>query len=71
MRPGDLADESTIEQKAALGRVARCLLDFAWARSDSPDQYLIVHAIQAVCRTFDSDAEASGQSCADLLTPII
>ena len=59
MRLSDLAAELTDDQKAALGRVARRLLDYAWAKPGPPDQYLIVHAIQAVCRTFDSDASAS------------
>jgi len=60
MRLSDLAAELTDNQKAALGRVARRLLDYAWAKPGPPDQYLIVHAIQAVCRTFDSDASESG-----------
>ena len=58
MRLSDLAD-LTADQKAALGRVARRLLEYAWVKPGAPDQYLIVHAIQAVCRTFDNDPAAS------------
>jgi hypothetical protein len=59
MRLCDLSDGLTGDQKAALGRVARQLLDYAWAKEGPPDQYLIVHAIQAVCCTFESDFTAS------------
>ena len=69
MRLCDLADNLTTDQKNALGRVARRLLDYAWAKPGTPDQYLIVHAIQAVCRTFESDATESATILRRCLDP--
>ena len=70
MKLCDLADRLTEDQLKALGRVARRLLEYAWAKEGPPDQYLIVHAMQAVCRTFESDPEASSQILHRSLEPI-
>lgn len=48
----------TPEQLQAYGLVARRLFVFAWDRSPR-DGWLVVSAIQAVCRTFPSDPTAS------------
>ena len=56
--PGEL----TNLQREQLGKTARRLLEFAWQR-EPRDQWLIIHALQTVCRTFESDGSAS----ADLL----
>jgi len=48
----------THEQRASAGVSARRLLEFAW-KHDPRDQWLVIHAIQAVCRTFESEPVAS------------
>ena len=48
----------TPAQKEAVGRAARRLLKFAWSQVPR-DRWLVVHALQSVCRTFDSDPQAS------------
>ncbi len=48
----------TPAQKEAVGRAARRLLKFAWSQ-EPRDRWLVVHALQSVCRTFDSDSQAS------------
>ncbi len=48
----------TPEQRAAAGRSGRRLLEFAWAQAPR-DPWLIIHALQGVCRTFESDPIAS------------
>lgn len=54
----DHQEELTDHQLISIGLVARRLLEYAWLQ-DPPDQWLIVHGIQAVCRTFESDAVES------------
>lgn len=48
----------TPEQRTAAGKTARRLLEFAWSRVPR-DQWLVIHALQAVCRTFESEPGAS------------
>ena len=43
---------------AAVGATSRRLLEYAWSRPRR-DRYLVVHSIQAVCRTLSSDAPAA------------
>jgi len=54
----DHSDVFTPEQLMAAGRCARRLLKFAWSKVDR-DSWLVGHALQCVCRTFDSDSYAS------------
>ena len=51
-------EDFTPEQRAATGQTARRLLEFAWAHSPM-DSWLVIHALQCVCRTFESDPAAS------------
>jgi hypothetical protein len=48
----------TSAQRASAGKTARRLLEFAWARA-LREQSLVMPALQAVCRTFDSEPMAS------------
>ena len=48
----------TSEQRLNAGKAARRLLEFAWAYTPR-DQWLVIHALEAVCRTFESDSVAS------------
>jgi DNA replication protein DnaC len=50
----------TQEQEHCIGKVARRLLTFA-RRNSTRDCWLINHAIQAVCRSFKSDAKESNE----------
>ena len=54
----EYVEKFTPEQKTAAGRAARRLLEFAWSQQHR-DRWLVVHALQCVCRTFDSDPTAS------------
>jgi hypothetical protein len=54
----DHPETLTAEQRASAGKTARRLLEFAWAQIPR-DQWLVIHALQAVCRTFESDPSAS------------
>ena len=48
------------EHKKELGKAARRLLEFAWSSDgETRDEGLVIHAIQAVCRTYESDPAAS------------
>jgi signal recognition particle GTPase len=69
MRLCDLSENLTAQQRAATGLAARRLLEFAWAKEGAPDQWLVGHAIQAVCRTFESDPSASGALLRQCLEP--
>jgi hypothetical protein len=53
-QPGAL----TVEQLRLIGSAARRLLETAW-EIQPHDPWLINHAIEGVCRTYDSDREAS------------
>lgn len=53
-RPGTF----TPEQRASAGKVARWLLEFSWAHAPR-DRWLVIDALQTVCRTFESDPVAS------------
>lgn len=46
------------DQRMAAGHAARRLLEFAWSR-EPRDRLMVIHALQCVCRTFESDQEAS------------
>lgn len=61
-------DKFTEEQAACIGISARRLLTFALESADR-DQWLINHAIQAVCRTFYSDVRESNGIIRRLLEP--
>jgi hypothetical protein len=51
-------DTFTSDQRLAAGQAARWLLEFAWSHTPR-DQYLVVHALQCVCKTYESDPAAS------------
>lgn len=53
-------------QKQAAGQAARRLLEFAW-NSSSKDSWLVVFALQCVCRTFEADPAASRKLIKDAL----
>jgi len=59
----------TTDQRLAAGKAARRLLEFAWSHT-SRDQYLVVHALQCVCRTYESDPEASAVLIKQSLDPL-
>jgi len=54
----DHPESFTPEQRTAAGHTARRLLEFAWSQVPR-DSWLVVHALQCVCRTFESDLTAS------------
>jgi len=58
----------TPEQLVFAGQTARRLLDFAWS-SMPRDRWLVVHALQCVCRTFKSDPAASATLIRRCLEP--
>ena len=51
-------EQLTPEQLDDAGITARRLLDFFWTQ-DPPNQWLVTRALEAVCRTFESDPETS------------
>lgn len=51
-------EQLTPEQRDDAGITARRLLDFFWTQ-DPPNQWLVTRALEAVCRTFESDPETS------------
>ena len=53
-------NELTNLQREQLGKTARRLLEFAWQK-EQRDPWLIIHALQAVCRTFESNNSASAE----------
>jgi hypothetical protein len=64
-RPGDFMPE----QRVAAGHTARRLLDFAWSHTPR-DHWLVVSALQGVCRTFESDTTASAGLIRRCLEPL-
>jgi hypothetical protein len=64
-RPGDF----THEQRVAAGHTARRLLEFAWSHAPG-DHWLVVHALEGVCRTFESDPTASAAHIRRCLEPL-
>ncbi|GIX08262.1 MAG: hypothetical protein KatS3mg115_2665 [Candidatus Poribacteria bacterium] len=58
----------TRAQRAAAGQTARRLLEFAWSQVPR-DGWLVIHALQAVCRTFESDPPASAALIRRCLEP--
>ena len=54
----DHPEAFTSEQRASAGKAARRLLEFAWTKVPR-DQWLVIHALQTVCRTFESEPTAS------------
>jgi len=61
-------EDFTPEQRDAAGLAARRLLEFAWGQT-TRDPWLVAHAIQCVCRTFESDRKASGALIQRCLEP--
>jgi hypothetical protein len=59
----------TPAQRIAAGTAARRLLEFAWTMAPQ-DPWLVAHAIQAVCRTFEGDSVASALLLRRCLEPI-
>ena len=57
----------TPEQRSAAGSAARRLFEFAW--SSARDVWLVTRAIQCLCRTFDSDPQASATLLRHVLQP--
>jgi len=51
-------EKFTPEQRDNAGKTARRLLEFAWSMQPR-DRWLVIHALQSVCRTFESDPDAS------------
>jgi hypothetical protein len=64
-RPGNF----TPEQLVAAGHTARRLLEFGWSHTPR-DHWLVVHALQGVCRTFASDPTASAALIRRCLDPL-
>jgi hypothetical protein len=54
----DHHDELTLEQCNAAGIASRRLLEYAWSQS-SRNGFMVIHAIQCVCRTFESNLKDS------------
>ena len=52
------SDQLTTDQFQDVGKTARRLLEFAWSNSPRNSR-LVVNALEAVCRTFESDTVAS------------
>jgi hypothetical protein len=65
----DRPDEFTPSQRDLAGRTARRLLEFAWQKQPR-DGWLVIHALQAVCRTFDSDVPASANLLRRCIQPV-
>lgn len=61
-------DEFTVSQRDFAGKAARRLLEFAWQQSPR-DGWLVIHALKAVCRTFESDMAASAALLRRCLEP--
>lgn len=61
-------DSLTPEQKRGAGRAARRLLEFAWSLKPR-DRWLVIHALQGVCRTYESDPVASADLIRRCLDP--
>lgn len=64
----DHPESFTPEQLATAGQIARRLLTFAWEQTNR-DSMLVTHALQAVCRTFESDRVASAALLRRALAP--
>jgi len=65
----DYPDSLTPEQRGAAGMSARRLLEFAWSQV-SRDSWLVIHALQCVCRTFESNPAASASLIRRCLEPV-
>jgi hypothetical protein len=65
----DHPESFTPEQRTAAGHAARRLLEFAWSQVPR-DSWLVVHALQCVCRTFESDPAASSFLIGRCLEPV-
>lgn len=61
-------EDFTVNQRTAAGQTARRLLEFAWSHTPR-DQWLAVHALQCVCRTFESDPSSSAELLRRCLEP--
>jgi len=64
----DQHEKLTDEQKGFLGKASRRLLGYAWSR-DSYDSSLVTHALQAICRTFESNFQESESLLRKTLEP--
>lgn len=51
-------EQLTPDQRVAAGHIARRLLEFGWSQLPR-DGWLVIDALQCVCRTFESDTSAS------------
>lgn len=61
-------EDFTPEQRTTAGRTARRLLEFAWSQTPR-NSWLVIHALQCVCRTFESDPSASALLLRGCLNP--
>lgn len=61
-------DVLTPEQRGSCGEAARRLLGFAW-NLPRRDSWLVIHALQAVCRTIESDPTDSAELVRRFLEP--
>jgi DNA replication protein DnaC len=52
------SEKFTQDQRIAAGHTARRLIQYAWSQAHR-DGWLVIHALQCVCRTFESDPAAS------------
>ncbi|WP_185747572.1 AAA family ATPase [Thermus tengchongensis] len=64
----DHPEEFTPAQRTAVGQTARRLLAFAWSQVPR-DSWLVIPALQAVCRTYESDPVASAALIRRCLEP--
>ncbi len=65
---GERPETLTSDQESGAGVAARRLLEFAWEQAPR-DSWLVIHAVQAVCRTFESAPSASGTLVRRCLEP--
>jgi hypothetical protein len=64
----DRPEELTPNQRIAAGHASRRLLEFAWSQA-SKDGWLVIHALQCVCRTFESNPTTSAELIRRCLEP--
>lgn len=62
-------EEFTPEQSVAVGKTARRLLEFSWSQI-SRDKYLVIHALEGVCRTFESNPQMSAEFIRRCIEPL-
>lgn len=62
-------EDLTPEQRIAAGQTARQLFEFAWSQMPR-DRWLVIKALQCVCRTFESNPGSSARLIRQCLEPL-